>query len=96
MELQYAATDQLALQRYSTEQLLAATGPGDTTGGRPDWAVLGIIAVHRHAMHQAGRRDRPMLMVRACKWEGGVVGCNTEVARRFWVPARALAKPIAR
>ena len=51
MELQYTVTDQLALQRYATEQVLAFTGPGDTTGGRPDWAVLGIIAVHHHAMY---------------------------------------------
>ena len=50
MEIQYAATDQLALQRYATEQVLAVTGPQDTTGGRPDWAILGIIAVHHHLM----------------------------------------------
>ena len=46
MKSQYATTDQLILQRFATEQLIAS-GPAS----RIDWSVLPIIAVYEYTLH---------------------------------------------
>lgn len=48
MQAQYATSNELALQKFAIQQLLASA-PGPFT--RADWAVLTIVAVHSHVMH---------------------------------------------